>query len=308
MNRRIDLLLSQECGYTYETYCSHKVAQILEKKEIPYKKIYLNRGVLNDYLVFVERDPPEQWLGFAPLIPLCDLFDIPQSVWAESSIAEVKPHLSFKRGKVFLPTPTPQAHCIPHGVERCVPHEPLFDTVFFSPLVDIENLKERWREFFPEATASLLERGEAPQDDPTGHLLAAAEEYLKAKRAFSVISTASTPLHVFGEHIGNNWYRRLANAAHIYLHAPLPYTEHFSVMRQSRIVILDPLDWRWSVTAAAAGAVPLLADREDLHDEIKALLADSKKRDSELKKYQNEIEALTWENQVSHLIKQLYED
>lgn len=301
-------MLSQESGYTYETYCLGKVVETFEKKEIPYKKIFLNRGILQDYLAFVENSPPAQWLGFSLLLPLCDLFEIPQSVWGENSIAEVKPHLNFKKGKVFLPVRAPQTYHMPHGVERLSPQEPLFDTVFFSPLIDLVSLRERWKEFFSEEIVAALTAGEVLENDPTGHLLAAAEEYQKAKRAFTVISNAKKPLHVFGEHMGNNWYLRLANAEHIYLHASLPYTEHFTVMRQSRIVILDPLDWRWAVSAAAAGAVPLLADREDLHEQIKAILTDSKKREEELNQYQNEIETLTWENQVSHLIQQLYED
>lgn len=324
---RIDLLLTSRSAITYETHAANRVAAVCEKRGIPYKKIFLSDGVLQDYVRYVAEDPPKRILSFDPILPyetpFCDLVGVPQLMWAKNSLSEAAHFLTSKHGMVGLPIPTTLSKTVylPHGVERIQRMEPLFDVVFFSPLVDPACLRERWKEFFPEEVISLLDvtvssgkpayetLKDAPWPISLCHTIEAVEEYVKAKRAYKVISSfKGHTLDVFGEHIGSNWYRRLPNALNIRLHASLPYTAHFDVLAQSKLAILDPLDRCWELHAAAVGCLPLMADLENLHEQIAVYIGDSKKREKALESYQEHIERQTWENQASRLIEAMSDE
>lgn len=287
---RIDILLLERYGYTYPNYSAKRVAEVFEKKRIPYKKIFFSDGVLQDYMRYLREDPPSWMVSFAPLLPsdppFCDLVHIPQFIWVRNSLSEAAHILNSTYGKIGLPTPSNLSNTVhlPHGVEVMARKQALFDVVFFSPLVDVDCLRQSWQEFHSD------------------------EDSIKATRAYQVISSfQDISIDVFGEHIGNNWYTRLPNSAHVHLHSQLPYTEHFEVLAQSKIVVLDPLDVSWELPAAAAGCLPLMADRDDLQEQIRMLLADSKKRSKALETYQEQIQKMTWENQTDQLIEHLYE-
>lgn len=326
---RIDLLLESRSSLTYEHHAAQHIVKEFEKRQIPYKKIMLSDGILQDYMQYVRDHPPHQMVSFTALLPFeppfCDVVHVPQLMWAQNSLSEAAHFLVSKFGTIGLPSPTtlPQTVYLPHGVKRLTPQAPLFDVVFFSPLVDLACLRERWNEFFPKEVITLIEKGiqqrladvsafpllqERNHSFSLCHAFEAIEEYIRAERAQHVIfSCEQYTLDVFGEHIGNNWYRRLPNPTCVHLHAPLPFTAYFEVLSQSKIVILDPLDSSWTLHAAAAGCLPLRADKEELQQHIALLLADSKKREKELESYQEHIEAHSWDNQVSRLIENIYE-
>ncbi len=327
---RIDFLLKSRSGFTFENYAAKCISAVFEQRGIPYKTIYLSDGILQDYISYIGEEPPRRILSFEPLlpyeIPFCDFVGIPQFLWAKNSLSEAAHFLKSKFGTVGLPTPTelPKTVYLPHGVELRAPQKPLFDVVFFSPLVDTACLRERWNEFFTAEVIELMEAilpctssgisiyeklEKAPLQLSLCHTIEAIEEYSRAERAYEVIASCrGYTLDVFGEHIGSSWYRRLPNASCVRLHAPLPFTAHFEVLSQSKLVILDPLDASWKLPAAASGCLPLMADLEDLHEQIAFYLGDSKKRRKAIESYQEDLQNQTWENQAGHLIEALYEN
>ncbi|MCC5832661.1 MAG: hypothetical protein JJU12_06425 [Chlamydiales bacterium] len=324
---RIDILLRSRNAFNYEIYAAKRLSGMLERRGIPFKQIVFSDCILLPYLQFLEKDPPRSIVSFDPILPyqtpFCDFVGVPQLLWVKNSLCEAAHFLTSKYGIVGLPTPTDldKTVYLPHGIEAIPRQEDQFDVVFFSPLVDTECLRERWKEFFSDEVIELLDTAvssgrpayetlkEAPCPLSLCHSIEAVEEYTKAVRAYKTISSCKGhTLDVFGEHIGNNWYRRLPNALHLRLHAPLPYTAHFDVLAQSKLVILDPLDRSWELPAAAAGCLPLMADLEDLHEQIALYLADSKKREKALERYREPIELQTWDNQAGRLIEIMHEN
>jgi hypothetical protein len=324
---RIDLLLTSRSGFSYENYAAKRITEEFEKRGVPHKKIFLSDGIFNDYIRYVEEDPPHSILSFDPILPyetpLCDLVEVPQVIWAKSSLSEAAHFLQSRFGRVCLPTPTrlSKTFYLPHGVEARTQKESLFDVVFFSPLVDTTCLRERWSEFFSVEVIEIIEKSlcsekplytifrEASFPISLCHTIEAVEEFERAERAYQVITHyKGNVLDVFGEHIGSNWYRRLPNSSTIHLHASLPYAAHFDVLAQSKIVILDPLDCSWELPAAASGCLPLFANRQDLNEQIALYLGDSKKREKALDSYQERITAQNWEIQSARLIEILYEN
>ncbi|MBS0624192.1 MAG: hypothetical protein JSS62_06175 [Verrucomicrobia bacterium] len=72
------------------------------------------------------------------------------------------------------------------------------------------------------------------------------------------------PVHVFGQHSGANWLRRLSHSPLRFLHPPLPFSEHQRVLQQSQLLILpQQLPMRtshpWVLPALAAGCLVLSA-------------------------------------------------
>jgi hypothetical protein len=85
------------------------------------------------------------------------------------------------------------------------------------------------------------------------------EEYLKAARSRHLIECVrGRRVDVFGEHVGNNWLRRLKNVDNVYLHSSLPYTEHFEVLKETKtllrqqVTVKDGSD-EWLFAALALG-------------------------------------------------------
>jgi len=277
---RLDLVLRERTAYSYEGYTSRQVAAALEKKKIPFKTICLGDGVLNDYIRFLQEDPPSYMVSFTDLFPydrpFCDVVQVPQFFWTNHSLSEAAHYLNSDYGKIGLPysCDLPRTVYLPHGVERSPPQEKFFDTVIFSPLMDLTNLEKMWEEFFPreminiikaaietgllpyEAVVHVLEGNTHPVS--MNHLLNGVETYQKAKRTYSSIASFEGEcLDVFGEHIGNNWLKRLPNVNKVRLHYKLPYTEHLAVLKQSKQVIIDPLEPHWIMPAVAAGCIPV---------------------------------------------------
>lgn len=268
---RFDLVLGDRKSYTYEGYSAKCVAAQLEKKNIPFKIIYLSDGIFNDYLRFLQNDPPTSMINFIDLFqhdyPFCDMVQVPQFFWTQHSISEAAHFLNSQYGKIGLPqaSPFPQTVVLSSGVENTSKEKPIFDTVFFSPLVDLDDLEKIWEDFYPQNIIALLKK--IIQTEVTSEeiiktfkteslslILRGVERYRKAKRAYEIISTFEGGyLDVFGEHIGNNWLKRLPNAKWIRLHYKLPYIEHLEVLKKSKQVIIDPLEPHWIAPAIAYG-------------------------------------------------------
>jgi hypothetical protein len=140
--------------------------------------------------------------------------------------------------------------------DRCICFHILWEYFFPADMIDL--IKAALETNLPsfEAVSKILEDHKRPVS--LNHLLNAIETYRKAKRTYeAIVSFEGEHLDVFGEHIGNNWLKRLPNVSKIRLHHTLPYTEHLAVLNQSKQVIIDPLEPHWILPALAAGCTPL---------------------------------------------------
>ncbi|MFZ0565470.1 MAG: glycosyltransferase [Chlamydiales bacterium] len=297
---RIDCLLQERKGYTFECYAAAQFAKVLGSC---FQTIYLGDGVLQDYLLHLQKTPPDWTIAFTDLLlqdkPLCDIIQIPHFFWVEGSLSTAVHYLPSKYARVGV---SDLAYCkrlaqpnlcfMPHAVDLALANERYekrpFEVVLFADLVDTDCMIESWetlfskeivalmrrccdrclrnREFLPiEGIARELEESRImPNEVSLNDLLYGVESYLKARRISELIgSFEGVRLDVFGEHVGNNWLKRLKNSEWIYLHAKLPFTEHFEVLKLSKMVLLDVLDAtdsleKWFLPALAAGCFPLI--------------------------------------------------
>ncbi len=270
-------MLSNRLGYSYEGYTARQMAAVLEKKGIGFNFVYLSDGNLNEYIRYLSDAPPTSMVSFSDQFmlerPFCDIVRVPQFFWAKHSLAEAAHFLHSEFGTIGLPhaTTLPRTFHLPHGVTPASAQERTFDTVFFSPLVDLNDLEAMWEDFYPsdilkklkQAVATALppyEAATAVMEDPStlSLLLQGICSYRKAQFAYQAITSfEGERLDVFGEHVGNNWLKRLPNVKRVHLHYKLPYTEHLEVLKQSRAVILDPLEPHWAAPAQAYGCALL---------------------------------------------------
>ncbi len=259
---RYDLLLTDRKAYTYEGYMARQLAANFEKKKIPFRRIYLNDGILQEYMRALQEDPPSwiiSFLNFLPFEPpFCDIVQVRQFVWLRSSVEGASSYVGSKYGLLGLPKhcDLPNTVFLPHGVETMPFEERVFDTVSFTPLF--------------EGTKGITH-------------------------------TTHGRLDIFGEHQGSNWLKRLPPT--VSLHIGLPYTEHFSVLARAKLLIVDPDDIHWKMAAVAVGCLPLMADEEDLQDQIATFLADSQKRKIYLEHYYPQLHS--WERQTEQLLEHL---
>lgn len=73
-----------------------------------------------------------------------------------------------------------------------------------------------------------------------GWLLYELTLFFKAERILQIIqSLKNVRVDVFGNHTGQDWLLRLKNAQNVHLHADVAYTEKFSILKQTQIVIRD---------------------------------------------------------------------
>lgn len=323
---RIDLLLSDRKGYSYENLTRQAICKEFEKKGIEYKTIFFSDGILHDYMQYLHEDPPFYLLSFHYLLtydkPFCDIVHIPQFVWVQDSLAEAASFLGSQYGKIGLPRPSSfsQVHFLPHGINHTPFRERMFDVVIFSPLLDLESLQEKWKEFYPLKEIEILQEAILHNsekklhqctdavDKPTfGHMIKSFETFLRASRLQKVIPAIKHRLDIFGEHIGNNWGTRLPLSPQCLLRPELPYSERFTVLSQSKIVLVDPLDSSLELQAAAGGCLPIKIDQEDVHEKIAFYLDHSQKREKALESYYDRILNFTWEKQTNCLLEYLYE-
>lgn len=292
----VDLLTCSRKFYSYETYAATHLAHAFQEIGMATAIFSLDDGGLSEYLSQAAANPPKWTVAFKPLLkltqPLCDILGIPHLHWERRSLSYSAHLMGSRFGKMALTDRKAAAHYsltfLPHAthlnVGKLCAGRP-YDVVLFADLVDEACKLSLWKELFPPEGVSLLIEGakRCLQDPNTlpfhvAHLLHRAspealafhdvafflEDYVRAVRMRTLIeSFEGVQVHIFGDHIGNNWLRRLKNKDWISLHSTLPYTEHFEVLKMAKILVrshdkgFDGSD-EWVLPAIEAGCLPLI--------------------------------------------------
>lgn len=306
----IDLLLSDRRSYTFEGYASRQVIGALDSLQVPHRIIYLNEGLLHDYFSLLNDAPPRWTLSFTPItphkMPFCEVIQIPHFYWVESSCAPALHYLESRLAKIGIPDlnickklNNAQAICLPHGIDTTLsPDTKLFEVVAFADLMELSLLEKRWEELFSTKEIERIKkavRRENPVEAEEQFYY--AEQYLHAQITLRVVETwlSTVNLDLFGEHAGNNWLQRLS--PYVHLHASLPYTEHFEVLKASKVVLLESTS-PWYFPALAAGCLPLPVGEESLH----YYLTHQKERDEKIGLLKENL-LKTWMKQTQQLIE-----
>ncbi len=309
---RVDLILTDRKHYSYEGYAARAVSSVFEKLAIPCGTIYLADGGLSDYLIHLESSPPKWTVGFSLLTahqtPLCDIVEIPHFYWTAGSLSAALHFLHSPFGKIGIHDPAlykklSSAHrnvyFLPPGIDLTLTSvEKTFDLVIFGDLIDLECLKKTWHEVLSAEEIARVENAIELQDPLVAkNRYFYAEQYLKGIEMNRVVQEVghSFSLDIFGEHMGNNWLVRLPSQIH--LHAPLPYSECFELLRASKMALLNPDD-PWHDVAIAAGCLPLPLDPQ----KIAFFLKHPEERERKVAEMRSQITDRTWETQVRQLI------
>lgn len=265
---RVDFFLMNRKIYTFERYALNCLERAFKAMGVETNHFVIEEGRIIDYLHYIEDSPPDWTFSASDLFvqkqSLCDLTKLPHFFWENQSLSNALYHLKSPYGHlgfgdrstmferlVFLPSAFDENFTWQEKTRD-------FDIVIFDDLTDTEELDKNWKEIFDEKTAVRLKQIvqkclENPKrtpleiliedvfEGPTNYYLFFVEEYLKAIRIRAMIeSIEGRRVDVFGNHIGNNWLVRLKNPE-VYLHTPLPYTEHFEVLKRAKVLLRDQL-------------------------------------------------------------------
>lgn len=285
---RIDIFVRDRRPYTYENVAAENVLQVFKSLRIEAQKIVIGDGVIQDYLYLLEEKPPAWILSFSECFqlrkPFCDLVKVPLFFWKHGSFAQAMHYFDSKHGIVRCSDRKVSDHFShPFFPDAPFPRpsyenkEKLFDVVLFADLIDVEGKKKTWETLFSEkAYCSLLKALQYAKKHPGLHpaifcgkfveegisvndMVFEIEEYLYAERLKNLIeSIENIKIHLFGEHAGNNWLVRLKNRENVFLHAKLPFAEHFEVLKMTKVLIRDHPPFvdggdDWAAAALAAG-------------------------------------------------------
>lgn len=292
---QIDLLISERKFYSYEIYMANHLAKAFQAIDLSPRIIALDDGGLSDYLSRVHAEPPDWTIAFKPLLqlakPLCDILSIPHFHWERRSLSFPVHLIGSSFGKVAVTDRRAAERFslafLPHGVAtqtESPQQERPFDVVLFADLVDETCKAALWKELFSPEGVSMLYKGvelclknpdylaveaayivhkEAPHAISLNDLIFCIEDYMRAVKTRALIeSFKGVRVDIFGEHVGNNWLKRLKNKDCVFLHSSLPYTEHFEVLKMSKILVRsqdngsDGSD-EWILPALNAGCLPL---------------------------------------------------
>lgn len=302
---KVDFFLLNRKIYTFERYAISNLRRAFKDRGIETELFIIEDGTLIDYLHNIEKKPPNWTFSASNLFvhkqALCDVTKLPHFCWEHESLSNTLYHLKSPYGHlgfvdrnvpferlVFLP------HAYDHSFACEIEKNRDFDIVIFDELVDTEELDKNWKEIFDEKTGQKLKvvlqkcienPKRAPLailienvfEGPTNYFLFFIEEYLKARRIRAMIeSIPNRRVDVFGDHIGNNWLVRLKNP-NVYLHTPLPYTEHFEVLKRSKVLLRDQLQTsngsdEWLFAAFALGCAVLTNGSPYLHESFEGKL------------------------------------
>jgi hypothetical protein len=307
---RVDLILTNRKGYTYEAEACREVCRSFNSIGIDSKTVYLEDGALEEDYLFQAYSCPPQWiLSFHPLttsqMPLCDLLRVPHFYWPEKPCASIILFLKSSYANVGIADPTfyqkfgaDNLLLLAHGItsERECQNK-VFEVVLFADLVECAFLEKTWEALFSqneiEAIKKGIELGGSQQLTPYFFYI---DQFVQAQQTYRIISAFKTlTLDVFGSHVGNNWVKRLPEG--VRLHTPLPYTEHVEVLQMSKIALLKP-DSHWYGVAVAAGCLPLSGSE----GEIAYYLAHPEEREKRLEKLREKFLEQTWAKQTRRLI------
>lgn len=295
--KRVDLLLTKFKPFSFEMYVASAMESAFQKQGIEVRKVFMHERQVLDYLEELKWDKPSFTLSFSEGLSLKN-FEIPHFYWEWRTLAESLHLVREKNTRLGFGCRKLVESCRSCGwdlkfiapavssFELGAPCERKYDIVFFDNLIDTNCLKNDWSELFREQFVNtqhlVLDRCEKDrkllpleviwktgiQEGSLNDLLFSVEEYLLAQRVHQWIeSIEGYTIHVFGEHIGNNWLRRLKNGKNVYLHSSLPYAqpyvEYMEILSMSKILVRDEIQFRdgcdeWIFAAVAHGCLPLM--------------------------------------------------
>lgn len=306
---RIDLLLADRRYYTYEGYAAKHVCCQLKGMHLEHQCIYLSDGNLVDYLAYAQNSPPNWTLSFVNLLPqrtpLCDVLRIPHFFWLEGSFSQAMHFLDSTYGKVGMGDASlcqkitaPNIYFLLHGVDRAASEEKKFDVVCFADLLAFSFLENTWKELFSAEEIVTIKQAISRSDllGSSSHFFY-VEQYLIAQKTYQMATAfKEVKVDIFGEHAGTHWLVQLPK--NMRLHTPLPFSEHFEVLKASKMVLAEP-NSPWYLPAIASGCLPVSADEK----EVTHFLKYPEARESSLKRLQDKLKGQSWEHQVCRLLE-----
>lgn len=333
---RIDIFTRYPQAQSRENYGARELQKAFERCEISHASFCLAQDVLADYLSYFSSNPAKGSLAFEDVFPgggpLCDLLEIPHVLWT-NGLAEGAHYLQSPFAKLVLDDENLCLHLqkkghkniffLPFGISEELKDDPekerSFDVVMFEELIDVAGLEKRWEALFASAEVQLIEQTVSaclknPQaiifdvveeqlkgrsaSISMGNMLFLVEEYLKAAKILPLVEAfEGVRVDLFGEHVGNNWLRRLKNAECIYPHGSLPYTEYFSILKKSKILSADKKS-PWYLPALACGC--LLVEDHEVHEYLKK----PKMRVERVRESQkNLFQEHSWDNRAKRVLE-----
>ncbi len=337
---RVDFFTRYQMVYSRENYGARALKKAFEKFEVPYASYCHHQDVLADYLAYFSSSPAQATIAFEDVFPgerpLCELLNVPHFFWVDS-LSDATHYLKSPLAKVVLDD---EELChflqkkgyenvvyLPFGISEKLEHDPEeerpFDVVMFEELVDVAELEKTWEALYDLHTADLIQQTvslclknpqlaafDAVEESlrglsvsiSFGNMLFLVEEYLQATKIVPLVEAfEGVRVDLFGEHVGNNWLRRLKNAQYIYPHWSLPYTEYYALLKKSKILVADKKS-PWSLPALACGC--LVLDDQDVHE----YLEKPKKRIERVRESRKNIfQEHSWDSRAKSLLEVLYQ-
>ncbi len=303
--RRVDLLIRSSKPFSFEKYMAKALTEAFEGFGVATQSVAFDQKGVLEYASSVNEDPPLFTLSFSHQLSLKNK-EIPHFYWEWRTVAESLHLLNF-HSKLGISCRKMAQKCSSLGLDvSFLPpaakfpekesHERPYDVVLFDDLICTNYLEQNWQEFFePSYVQKLHAIVEKCQENPS-HLpldvilsqgideeklndtLFLAEEYLKAKRISALLETfEGVQVHVFGEHIGNNWLKRLKNSKNIHLHSSHTqaglYTDYFDILKSSKWIVRDQIHHKdgvdeWVFAAIAHGCLPITSKTPYLEQEL----------------------------------------
>jgi spore maturation protein CgeB len=222
--------------------------------------------VLYFEMVFPDEKPLSNLLDvpclFWPRVCFSDMLSFRESPLTWIGGSDRRWHTAIKKSGFNQSLFLPHAH---PTIAEDVKKEYFYDVVVFDSLIDPERLESMWKDFFYaeqlaflhdlidhckknsemttlESALYILEEKKIQTKNFFLHnIIFAVEEYFRSKKTLHFIeSLENIRVDIFGEHIGNNWLKKLKNAHNIHLHWSLPHTEYFEVLKRSKILMRHP--------------------------------------------------------------------
>ncbi|MCB1181295.1 MAG: hypothetical protein KDK55_04660 [Chlamydiia bacterium] len=328
--KKIDLLLSTSKCYTRENFEASFFKQALDHLGIECSIFRFDQIDLPSYFHSVKTRNPACSLSFGNIFlndpPIYLYTHRPHVIVSERSFVEAFPYLKHALGKVMLSDQTlvhsldsKNVHYFPTPVDPSLYHSSMkqreYEVVIFNDLIDLPSLFLTWKVIFSSRIANLLEKAleliptfhpleaierlfsppKNQQEGTLGDWVFALEEALQTKQILPILnSIKGVNFHLFGRHIGNNWYQKLSYPDQIFLHDLLPYTLHLDVLKKSKILITS--EDSWSHLATAYGCLAIRPDDPQLEHQITLFLENEKKRSEKIAKTRKKL--LSWEQTI----------
>lgn len=280
----IDIFLPNRSIHTFFALHANRLIELLEREKIPYRKIIFSEGDFSQYLLEAPTSPPIGAISFIPYLnnrfPLHYLFKRPLLQISENNSLEPNyspffhQTLSDQRCASFT-----NLHFmpIPFDVDHSPACEKDIDLVLFQDLIDPLLLKELWGDTFSQEETKKMFELEKELEKEGFHPLDilsqpdqipysfyyACETYWSAKKAEKFVESIKVPLHIFGTHVGGNWYKKLSNKESVHLHSMPCYRQILQLLSHTKIVLFHPPTWldgfpRYFLEALEKQALPLI--------------------------------------------------